>query len=157
MPSALVINDVPIECVNQSAIVYQIPATLLISVLKVEGGRAGLAKRNTNGTYDYGPMQINTIWLNELAKYGYTREKIQFDACTNMWVGAWILSKKIAEATDLWRGVANYHSRTEVHNIVYRYKVWNAYNMITRHLGETNTVTFAPPTTTAMNTTNKYY
>lgn len=49
MFSGLYINDVPIECVNQAAIVYHVPATLLISILKVENGRAGMARKNTRG------------------------------------------------------------------------------------------------------------
>jgi hypothetical protein len=136
MVSALFINDVPIECVNQAAIVYHIPATLLISVLKVEGGRAGMAKKNTNGTYDYGPMQINSVWLNSVRPYGFSKERIQFDACTNMWVGAWILSKKIAESPSLWRGIANYHSYTENKNIPYQYKVWNTYQVLTNYISK---------------------
>lgn len=144
MFSALLINDVPIECINQAAITYQIPANLLISVLKVEGGRAGLAKKNANGTYDYGPMQINSIWLPTLAVYGYTRERIQYDPCANMWVGSWILSKKMAEAANLWRGVANYHSYTDDKNIAYQYKVWDMYQMINNYVNTTG-----KPATTA--------
>jgi Transglycosylase SLT domain len=128
MISNLYINDVPIECVNHAAVVYHVPATVLISVLKVENGRAGLAKRNSNGTYDYGPMQINSIWLDSLKKYGYSRELVQNDPCTNMWVGSWILSTRIAaQSNDLWRGIANYHSYTEAENIAYQYKVWGVY------------------------------
>ena len=131
MLSALYINDVPIECLNQAAVAYHVPATLLISILQVEGGRAGMAKRNDNGTYDYGPMQINTVWLETLKKYGYTKDHIRFDACLNMHAGAWILSQQIADSNNFWRGVANYHSHTEEKNRVYRQKVWNVYQKIT--------------------------
>ena len=137
MFSALLINDVPIECINQAAITYQVPANLLISILKVEGGKVGLAKLNPNGTHDYGPMQINTVWLPVIAKFGYSKEKIQYDACANMWVGAWILTQKMAEASNLWRGVANYHSHTNEKNIAYQYKVWNIYQLITRYVDST--------------------
>lgn len=134
MLSALVINDVPIECVNQAAVAHHVPAALLISILKVEGGRAGLAKRNTNGSYDYGPMQINSIWLEKLAPYGYSREHIQNDPCANMWVGAWILSQRIAASKNLWHGIASYHSYTEAKNLAYQYKVWNIYKVIAKSL-----------------------
>ncbi len=145
MLSALLINDVPIECINQAAITYQIPANLLISVLKVEGGRVGLAKRNTNGSYDYGPMQINSIWLPTLAVHGYTREKLQYDPCANMWVGTWILSKKMAEASNLWRGVANYHSYTDEKNITYQYKVWTMYQRINQSINVTSKSVITAP------------
>lgn len=134
MISTLFINDVPIECINQAAIAYHIPAIVLISVLKVEGGRSGTAKKNTNGTYDYGPMQINTIWLKTVEPYGYSKESIQYDPCTNMWVGAWILSKKILESPEIWRGIANYHSHTAYENITYQHKVWNVYQVLTNYL-----------------------
>ena len=139
MFSALLIHDVPIECINQAAVAHHVPAALLISVLRVEGGRAGMAKRNRNGSHDYGPMQINTVWLDKLGTYGYSREQIQYDPCINMWVGAWILSQRIAASDNLWRGVANYHSYTDDKNLIYQSKVWNAYQQIARHLNGTPT------------------
>ncbi|CAM4405361.1 MAG: hypothetical protein LEGION0398_MBIBDBAK_01226 [Legionellaceae bacterium] len=138
MFSALLINDVPIECINQASIAYHIPAHILISVLKVEGGRVGLAKKNSNGTYDYGPMQINSIWLPVLSIHGYTKEKLLYDPCANMWVGTWILSQKMTESTNLWRGVANYHSHTQEKNAAYQYKVWNVYQLINQYLNSEN-------------------
>jgi hypothetical protein len=67
MVSALIIHGVPIECINQAAVTFYVPATVILSVLAVENGTVGMAKRNTNGTYDFGPMQINSIWLNKIS------------------------------------------------------------------------------------------
>lgn len=143
MISALLVQGVPIECINRAAITYHVPAALIISILGVEGGTVGMAKRNTNGTYDYGPMQINTIWVDRIRPYGYTREQIQYDPCANVMVGAWILGTNIADNTgDFWRGVAGYHSYTVPLNQAYQYKVWNIYEMLSRYLA-------APPTTAA--------
>ncbi|MFU8797832.1 MAG: lytic transglycosylase domain-containing protein, partial [Gammaproteobacteria bacterium] len=125
---------VPIECINQAAVAHHVPAALLVSVLKVEGGRAGMAKKNTNGSYDYGPMQINSIWLEKLGTYGYAREHIQYDPCVNMWVGAWILSQRIAASDNLWRGVASYHSYTDDKNLIYQKKVIKAYDTLSRQI-----------------------
>jgi hypothetical protein len=113
--SSLLINDVPIECINSAAIQYQVPAIVIISVLQVEGGRVGTASRNSNGTYDYGPMQINSTWLNKIQPYGYTKESPQ-----------------------IWRGIANYHSYTPKHNIVYQYKVHNIYQLLAQYLASPN-------------------
>ncbi|MDF2867743.1 MAG: trbN, partial [Gammaproteobacteria bacterium] len=90
---ALLINDVPIECINQAAISYYVPAALIISVLRTEGGRNGMAKSNKNGTFDYGPMQINTLWLDKIKSFGYTAHDLQFNPCKNVEVGTWILSQ----------------------------------------------------------------
>src|SRR5882762_4685919 len=96
MISALEIHDVPIECINQAAIVYHVPATLILSVLAVEGGRVGLVSVNKNGSVDYGPMQINSVWLSKLRPYGYTANRLQYDPCANVMVGTWILAQNIA-------------------------------------------------------------
>lgn len=134
MDSALVINDVPIECINKSAIQYHVPAMLIISVLRMENGHVGDAIPNKNGTFDYGPMQINSIWLKEIKRYGYTRETIQYDPCANVAVGAWLLSRAIADDKTLWKGVGNYHSHTDDKNMLYRSKVQKIYTLLTDYL-----------------------
>lgn len=150
MISALIINDVPIECINQAAIVYQVPASLIISVLKVENGRAGMAQPNRNGSYDYGPMQINSIWLKTLAPYGYTREQVQYDPCVNVFVGAWILSHELANTPALWQGVGNYHSHTNTENAPYQYKVRGIYQLLMNYISHPTPV---PTNATAANAT----
>lgn len=144
MISALLVHGVPIECINQAAVVYHVPAALIISVLSVEGGRVGMASPNNNGTYDYGPMQINTIWIDKLKPYGYSLQQIQYDACTNVMVGAWILGTSIANSPDLWRGIGGYHSDTPPLNQAYQYKIWNVYEMLAHYLSNTA----VPPTAT---------
>jgi hypothetical protein len=134
MISALLVHGVPIECINQAAVTYHVPAALIISILGVEGGTVGMAKPNANGTDDYGPMQINTIWLDKIKPYGYTREQIQYDACANVMVGTWILGRNIADSPDLWRGIGGYHSYTAPLNRDYQYKVWNYYELLARYL-----------------------
>lgn len=134
MVSALVINDVPIECVNQAAVAYHVPAKLIVSVLLTEGGRVGTARLNKNGTYDYGPMQINTVWLSQLRQYNISREDLQYNACTNVWVGAWILSQRIADSKDLAYGVGSYNSYSLPQNYRYRTKVGGVHNTLSYFL-----------------------
>ena len=118
------INDVPISCIHQAAVAYQVPAKLIISVLKTENGRVGMANKNKNGTYDYGPMQINSVWLVTINKYGYTAHDIQYNACDNVNVGTWILAQKIDGEDQVWRGVGDYHSGTLSINDRYVSKVY---------------------------------
>ncbi len=121
--SQLLIHDVPIECINQAAIAYQVPAKTIISVLNMEGGKKGLEHRNDNGTIDYGSMQINTIWLPTLSKYGISKEELRDDPCTNVEVGTWILSQAIADGVvnnkPYWESVAGYNSKTPKVNAKY--------------------------------------
>lgn len=132
--SVLIINSVPVECINQAAIEYHIPATVIIAVLETENGRAGEANPNANGTADYGPMQINTVWLEKLHAYGVTRPQIQYDPCVNVAVGAWILSQAVANSGNRWIGVGNYHSCTAALNEQYRLKVKSEYRYLMQHL-----------------------
>lgn len=141
MISALVIHGVPIECINQAAVIYHVPASLILSILSVEGGDVGTASPNKNGTYDYGPMQINSIWLNRIKPYGYTKQQVQYDPCINVMVGAWILSKNIADSPDLWRGIGGYHSYTPLLNERYQNKVWHVYALLSHYLSDPSTKT----------------
>lgn len=136
--SALFINDVPIECINEAAMAYFVPAQVIISVIETEGGRVGMANRNSNGTYDYGPMQVNSIWLPVIEPYGYTRHQLQHDPCVNVLVGTWILSNKIAETLaqrdNYWKGVAGYHSKTPHLNERYKTKIMTNYEVLSKAL-----------------------
>ncbi len=126
----VMINSVPVDCINHAAIIYHVPATIILSVIKKENGKNGDAIKNKNGTYDYGVLQINSIWLPKLAAYGYTRHDIQYDACKNIMVGTWIIAQNMASSQSVWTGVANYHSRTPVHHHAYRASIATHYNKL---------------------------
>ncbi len=136
MLSALLIHGVPIECINRAAVTYYVPAKVIISVLETEGGWPGLAKHNKNGTVDYGPMQVNSIWLKRIAPYGYTQQQLQNNPCTNVMVGTWILSREIATGQNYWQGVGDYHSHTPVFNQTYQQHVWVRYALLQETLGQ---------------------
>ncbi|MES2141773.1 MAG: lytic transglycosylase domain-containing protein [Pseudomonadota bacterium] len=139
MLSALEIHGVPIECINQAALVYHVPAKLILSILAIENGRVGIASANKNGTFDYGPMQINSVWLSKIHAYGYTKEQLQYDPCVNVAVGTWILSQNIANADTTWRGIGGYHSHTTNLNFRYQNKVSEVYQLLSHYLSN-NTV-----------------
>lgn len=104
-------------CLLIAAQTYQVPPGVLLGILQVEGGRIGQAVGNTNGSYDLGPMQVNTIWLPELSRKwntdrGTAMRWLRDDGCVNMAVSAWILRQRINRTGDLWSGIAGYHSLT---------------------------------------------
>lgn len=127
---AILINDVPVVCINQAAEAFHVPAQLILSVMKQENGRNGDAIHNKNGSIDYGIMQINSSWLPTLSKYGYSKYDLQFDPCKNVTAGTWILAKSLAEGKSLWSGIGNYHSHTPKYNEVYRNKIYDHYQNI---------------------------
>lgn len=116
-------------CLLIAAQTYSIPPAVLLGIYQVEGGRVGQeVGPNQNGSYDLGPMQINTIWLPELAReWGVTaataRKWVRDDPCTNVGVSAWILRRNLDETGDLARSIAHYHSRTPTIGGAYRRKV----------------------------------
>ena len=122
------------DCVQLAADRYGLPVSIIQAILKVEGGRVGQAVRNSNGTEDLGPMQINTVWLPRLAPYGITRQQLQHNRCINILVGSWILARQLRTANNIegsvqrrvWWGIGAYHSRTPQHNVKYALKVWRA-------------------------------
>lgn len=122
------INHIFAACLMTAAHNYAIPPQVLIDILHVEGGKIGQQVRNTNGTYDLGPMQINTLWTKELAKeWGVSRATakrlIRDDACTNVNVAAWIFRRNLNEAGSLRKAIAWYNSRTPSIGSKYRKKV----------------------------------
>lgn len=122
------INHIFAACLMMAAQNYAIPPQVLVGILYVEGGKVGQQVRNSNGTYDLGPMQINTLWTKVLAdEWGvprsYAHRAIRDDACTNINVAAWIFRKNWNEAKTLPKAIEWYHSRTPSRGRQYRYKV----------------------------------
>jgi soluble lytic murein transglycosylase-like protein len=122
------INQIFATCLMLAAQTYAVPPQVLVGILHVEGGRIGQQVRNTNGSYDLGPMQINTLWLPELARNWRVSEKtamkwVRDDGCTNINVAAWILGQHLSETKSLSKAVAQYHSRTPRLGAKYKAKV----------------------------------
>lgn len=119
------------SCLMLAAHNYQVPAAVLVGIYRVEGGKVGQQVGNTNGSFDLGPMQINTIWMKELAGHWNVPEStakrlVRDDACTNMGVAAWILRQHLQETKSLSQAIAHYHSRTPFRGQSYRKKVLTA-------------------------------
>jgi hypothetical protein len=104
--------DVPLHCVEEAAVMFHVPESIIISVLLTERGKIGEISKNKNSTYDIGLMQINSSQLNELKKYNITESDLKYNACINVKVGTWILAKKIANGKNLATGIGDYNSHT---------------------------------------------
>jgi len=118
-------------CLMLAAQTYSVPPAVLVGIYQVEGGKPGQAVGNTNGTYDLGPMQINTIWVPELAdKWGVSNNTalqwVKNDPCTNMGVAAWILRGHMDRTGDLATAISHYHSKTPKYGGPYKGRVISA-------------------------------
>ena len=110
-----------ITCSISAAIKFRIPANILLAVAEKEGGKPHQWVKNTNGTFDVGPMQFNTEYLRTLNRYGISPADVAANGCYAYDLAAWRLRRHIRyDKGDLWTRVANYHSRTPRYNQSYR-------------------------------------
>jgi hypothetical protein len=123
------VKPVTPQCVIEEAGRQSLELVKLLAVMKAEGGRLGEYSRNSNGSYDIGPMQVNTIHLPELSKtYGIPEAAVSrllaYNGCFNVAVGAWILRMRTNEAAgDFWYGIGRYHSATRLDSNKYILRV----------------------------------
>jgi soluble lytic murein transglycosylase-like protein len=68
-------------------------------------------RRNTNGSIDYGLMQINSIHLSALSKYGVSSATLM-QPCSSIYIAAWHLRQKMNKYGNTWAAVGAYHSET---------------------------------------------
>lgn len=119
-------------CLLMAAQTYNVPPAVMLGIMRVEGGRIGQAVGpNQNGSYDLGPMQINTMWMPQLAQYWKVSQStalrmVKDDACINVNVAAWILRQRLNESGNLTLAIAHYHSKTPRFGYVYARKVIGA-------------------------------
>ena len=131
-------SEIPVDintlnvCVASASTQYGIHQNIIKSLIAVEGGRIGTRSRNSNGTYDMGIMQINTIHTDSIKKnLGYTAQEIIMDPCKNIMAGTWILWQRIKESPQkIWVAVGNYHSKTPRHRHNYLKNVEDAYSRL---------------------------
>lgn len=91
---------------------FGISPNLLHAISKGESNFNPIAiNYNFNGSYDFGLMQINSSWEPSLRRRGIPWSSLA-DPCTNVMVGAWVLSKCIHDYGYTWPAVGCYNSRT---------------------------------------------
>ncbi|MCA8017917.1 lytic transglycosylase domain-containing protein [Burkholderia metallica] len=114
------------DCLDDAAAFQHVSVSLMRGIAQVESGmNPNAINTNTNGTVDIGLMQINSTWLPTLAREGITRESL-FDACTNAYVGAWILSQNIRQLGPNWNAIGAYNSASPDKRLAYARKVYDA-------------------------------
>jgi soluble lytic murein transglycosylase-like protein len=107
------------ECVYKSSVKFQVPLAMILVILDTERGSIGYERVNSNGSYDLGPMQINTLWLPALAKLGITKETLRDNGCVNVAVGAWILRYHLNRTQDPLKAISHYHSQNPTRQKIY--------------------------------------
>jgi hypothetical protein len=107
-----------LACMAAAAAFYHLPPRVLPSIQAVEGGQIGTVHMNNNGTADLGVMQVNTIWVHQLAAATKATPQIVethllYDPCFNIQSAAAILQVYLVESHgNLLTAVGLYHSHT---------------------------------------------
>lgn len=110
-------------CFEQAAKRYRVSPQILRSISRVEsGGNPAAFHRNANGSFDIGHMQINSVWLPTLAKYGINKDRLT-NPCVNTHVGAWILANNFQRMGYGWNAVGAYNAKSPDKAAVYAKKV----------------------------------
>lgn len=130
-------EHIPVSCVTEAAQRYQVPEMALISIIRQESGGRHVIGNNNNGSRDYGPAQINDrTWGEYLQKnYNITLNDVLNNMCQAIMVQAYILrlawnSCMARGNTDIWCGIANYHSPDPTHQKNYVTAVWKQHQYI---------------------------
>ncbi len=125
-----------VACMVAAAALYHLPPRVLPSIQSVEGGQVGLVRFNQNGSADLGPMQVNTIWVQPLARYAGLRQDVVVtrlinDPCFNIEAAAAIMKVYLTEAHgNLMVAIGYYHSHTPERGAAYQEKVTAAAGML---------------------------
>ena len=100
---------------------YRIDPKILYCIAKKESKfNPNAISRNSNGSVDIGVMQINSVHLKELKKYGFQKEHL-FNPKINIYAGAWLLKRCFNKHGVSEDGITCYNGRIE--NNTYGYEV----------------------------------
>jgi soluble lytic murein transglycosylase-like protein len=101
------------QCFSEAAGRYQVPTQLLKAIALVESNNQvdAINTSNSDGSKDFGLMQINSWHLKRLQPYRITAPVLVRDPCTNIHVGAWILAENLVTTRgNLWAAVGAYNA-----------------------------------------------
>jgi len=109
-------------CFDQAGAAYGISPTLLRGIAGVESGMNPAAtNRNSNGSTDFGLMQINSSWLKTL---GLSSEELLRNPCQNVKTGARILKDCLDRYGNSWEAIGCYNASGRDKRAKYSWKVY---------------------------------
>jgi hypothetical protein len=118
-----------LACMVSAAAVFHLPPRVLPAIQATEGGRPGLVHVNTDRSMDLGVMQVNTRWVQPLARQmgvapGMAAQRLLQDGCFNVTVAGAIMRLYLNEARgNLLLAVGYYHSHTPLLAQAYELRV----------------------------------
>ena len=108
----LAAEQVRADCFEEAARYQNVNPLILKAIAWQEShNRPDAVHKNANGSTDYGLMQINSIHLPTLARYGISTSTLM-EPCKSVYVAAWNLRQQMNKYGNTWRAVGAYHSQT---------------------------------------------
>lgn len=121
--ACLVSSSSRADCFDSAATFHHVNPLILRAIALIESrGNPKAVNKNANGSYDFGMMQINSIHLPELARYGIGKSDL-LDGCKSVYTGAWILRQKMDQYGNTWDAVGAYNSATPAYRARYAAKI----------------------------------
>jgi len=105
------------RCIRQAARGQTWLEKTLWGLRDQEGGWIGAEIRNSDGSHDLGPLQINSWWVAKLAEMlarppSQVRRWLRYDPCFNAEAARWIFTSALNATGNYWKAVGIYHSPT---------------------------------------------
>lgn len=113
-----IVTALTAACLSTAATTYHVPEPVLYGLLAVEGGKVGETSPNHNKTFDMGPFQINSVWIEPFRRYwklpddATAQTVLTNDGCANALAAAALLTLYLQETHDLSTAIGHYHSKT---------------------------------------------
>lgn len=115
-PELVLPAHLPAACFVTAATDYNVPAEVLVAMIKQESRGKPVVRSNKDGSIDYGYAQINSAsWVPYMErKYSIPREALVSSPCQAIRVQAYVLrveqNHKRCAQRDIWCGVGRYHA-----------------------------------------------
>jgi lysozyme-related protein Hpa2 len=98
------------DCFTAAAAYQHVSPLVLRAIAWQESHQnAAAIHRNRNGSIDYGMMQINSVHLPVLARYGISAADLM-NPCANVYIAAWHLRHMVVKYGNTWTAIGAYHS-----------------------------------------------
>jgi soluble lytic murein transglycosylase-like protein len=111
------------DCFDDAAAYQKVNPLILRAIAWQEShNRPDAQHKNANGSIDYGVMQINSIHLAALSRYGISSH-VLMEPCKNVYIAAWHLRQMMNKYGNSWRAVGAYHSETPALSSLYSHQI----------------------------------
>ncbi|MFJ2993702.1 lytic transglycosylase domain-containing protein [Pandoraea sp. NPDC087047] len=118
------------DCFDDAAAYHHVNADVLRAIAWEESNNRPDARRtNTNGSVDYGLMQINSVHLETLARFGIGTADLMVP-CKSVYIAAWHLQRQMAKYGNTWAAIGAYHSATPALRDAYAARIATKLNAI---------------------------